>query len=105
MTLLRPDLSDLPAYQRPAEPPAGLRLHMNEAAADWPQAARNALLARLRDLPFHLYPERQGELSERPIALEELLQSPRVLLFNSVRGMYPVEVVKAKCGAANAGTG
>ena len=47
----------------------------------------------------------QGELSERPIALEELLQSPRVLLFNSVRGMYPVEVVKAKCGAANAGTG
>ncbi len=65
MTLLRPDLSDLPAYQRPAEPPAGLRLHMNEAAADWPQAARNALLARLRDLPFHLYPERQGELSER----------------------------------------
>lgn len=65
MPLLRPDLSDLPAYQRPAEPPTGLRLHMNEAATDWPEAARSALLARLRDLPFHRYPERQGELTER----------------------------------------
>ena len=65
MSLLRPDLSDLPGYQRPAEPPAGLRLHMNEAAADWPEAARNALLTRLRGMPFHRYPERQGELSER----------------------------------------
>jgi histidinol-phosphate aminotransferase len=65
MPLLRPDLSDLPAYQRPAEPPTGLRLHMNEAAADWPEAARDALLARLRTLPFHRYPERQGELTER----------------------------------------
>ena len=65
MSLLRPDLSDLPAYQRPPEPSAGLRLHMNEAATDWPEAARKALLARLRDLPFHQYPERQGELTER----------------------------------------
>ncbi len=65
MPLLRPDLSDLPAYQRPPEPPGGLRLHMNEAATDWPEAARKALLARLRDLPFNLYPERQGELTER----------------------------------------
>ena len=65
MTLLRPDLADLPAYQRPPEPPAGRRLHMNEAASDWPEAARNALLARLRDLPFNLYPERQAELTER----------------------------------------
>ncbi len=65
MPLLRPDLSDLPAYQRPPEPSGGLRLHMNEAANDWPEVARKALLARLRDLPFNLYPERQGELTER----------------------------------------
>ena len=65
MSLLRPDLSDLPAYRRPPEPPTGLRLHMNEAASDWPEAAREALLTRLRDLPFHLYPERQDELTER----------------------------------------
>ncbi|GLH72039.1 hypothetical protein GETHLI_05410 [Geothrix limicola] len=65
MSLLRPDLSDLPAYQRPPEPPAGVRLHMNEPANDWPSAARDALLARLRELPFHRYPERQGELTER----------------------------------------
>jgi histidinol-phosphate aminotransferase len=65
MPLFRPDLADLPAYQRPAEPLEGLRLHMNESATDWPEAARAALLARLRDLPFHLYPERQGELTER----------------------------------------
>ena len=65
MPLLRPDLSDLPAYQRPPEPPGGLRLHMNEAADDWPEAARNALLARLGSLPFNLYPERQSDLTER----------------------------------------
>ncbi|HET8714652.1 MAG TPA: aminotransferase class I/II-fold pyridoxal phosphate-dependent enzyme, partial [Holophagaceae bacterium] len=41
------------------------RLHMNEAAADWPEAARAALLARLAELPFRQYPERQGELTER----------------------------------------
>jgi len=38
----------------------------------------------------------QGELIERPIVLEELLRSPRVFLLNSVRGMYPVKVVKTK---------
>ncbi|HJV48295.1 MAG TPA: aminotransferase class I/II-fold pyridoxal phosphate-dependent enzyme [Geothrix sp.] len=65
MSLLRPDLSDLPAYQRPPEAPAGVRLHMNEPAGDWPETARKALMARLRDLPFHRYPERQGELTER----------------------------------------
>jgi len=65
MSLLRPDLADLPAYQRPAESRTGLRLHMNEAPADWSEASREALLARLRYLPFHQYPERQGELSER----------------------------------------
>ncbi len=36
----------------------------------------------------------QGELVERPIAREELLRSPRVILLNSVRGKYGVEVVK-----------
>jgi histidinol-phosphate aminotransferase len=65
MPLIRPDLSDLPAYQRPPELLGGLRLHMNEAATDWPAAARKALLARLCDLPFHRYPERQGDLTER----------------------------------------
>ncbi len=65
MPLLRPDLSDLPAYQRPPEPSGGVRLHMNEPAHDWPEIAREALLARLRELPFHRYPERQGELTER----------------------------------------
>ena len=65
MSFLRPDLADLPAYRRPSEPPTGLRLHMNEAGSDWPAEAREALLARLRDLPFHLYPERQEELTER----------------------------------------
>jgi len=65
MPLLRPDLQDLPPYQRPAEPPTGVRLHMNEVATDWPGAAREALLARLGTLPFNLYPERQAELTER----------------------------------------
>jgi histidinol-phosphate aminotransferase len=65
MSFLRPDLADLPAYRRPPEPPAGRRLHMNEAAEDWPAEAREALLARLRDLPFHQYPERQADLTER----------------------------------------
>jgi histidinol-phosphate aminotransferase len=38
---------------------------MNEAAADWPIAAKEALLARLRAMPFQQYPERQAELTER----------------------------------------
>jgi para-aminobenzoate synthetase/4-amino-4-deoxychorismate lyase len=38
----------------------------------------------------------QGELIERRITVAELLESPCVYLFNSVRGMYPVEVVRAK---------
>lgn len=63
--LLRPDLADLPAYKRPPEPPLGARLHLNEAARDWPQAAREALLARLATIPFHRYPERQSEVTER----------------------------------------
>ena len=73
MPLLRPDLADLPAYQRPAEARTGLRLHMNEAPADWSGAAREALLARLRELPFHQYPERQGELTDR---LQKRLGAP-----------------------------
>ncbi len=65
MTFLRLDLDDLRPYTRPPEPEGLARLHMNEAAADWPPPAREALLARLRDLPFHRYPERQGEMTER----------------------------------------
>ncbi len=65
MSLLRPDLNDLPAYRRPPEPKEGLRLHLNEPPADWPPAARAALLDRLVRMPFHRYPERQGELTER----------------------------------------
>jgi branched-subunit amino acid aminotransferase/4-amino-4-deoxychorismate lyase len=34
----------------------------------------------------------QGLLLEKPIARDQLLSSPRVFLFNSVRGMYPVAV-------------
>jgi para-aminobenzoate synthetase / 4-amino-4-deoxychorismate lyase len=37
----------------------------------------------------------QGVLVERQINRQEALGSPRVLLFNSVRGMYPVQVVEA----------
>lgn len=65
MSLLRPDLNDFPAYRRPPEPKAGVRLHMNEAPGDWPASARSALLQRLAHLPFHQYPERQEELTER----------------------------------------
>ena len=68
MTLLRSDLHDLQPYRRPASE-AGregfARLHMNEAAEDWPREAREALIARLRNLPFRFYPERQAELTER----------------------------------------
>ena len=38
----------------------------------------------------------QGELVERRITVAELPQCPRIFLFNSVRGMYRVEVVQAK---------
>jgi histidinol-phosphate aminotransferase len=66
MSLLRPDLEDIAPYTRPPEPVTNIvRLHMNEAAKDWPIAAKAALLARLRDMPFQQYPERQAELSER----------------------------------------
>ena len=65
MNFLRPDLDDIRPYTRPPEPEGLARLHMNEAAADWPASARAALLARLEALPFHQYPERQGELTER----------------------------------------
>ncbi|MBI4913486.1 MAG: aminotransferase class I/II-fold pyridoxal phosphate-dependent enzyme [Acidobacteria bacterium] len=68
MPLLRPDLQQLPAYTRPPGEGGGIplaRLHMNEAAEDWPPAAREALLARLQALDFRVYPERQGDLTER----------------------------------------
>ncbi len=68
MPLLRADLDQFPAYTRPAGEEAlaaCARLHMNEAAEDWPVEAREALLARLANLPFRFYPERQAELGER----------------------------------------
>jgi histidinol-phosphate/aromatic aminotransferase/cobyric acid decarboxylase-like protein/phosphoglycolate phosphatase-like HAD superfamily hydrolase len=68
MSMLRPDLECIEPYVRPAAETAGggkARLHMNEAAADWPDPARKALLERLAVLPFHRYPERQAELTER----------------------------------------
>lgn len=68
MSLLRSDLESIQPYTRPASELASVgkvRLHMNEAAADWPADARKALLERLAVLPFHRYPERQAELTER----------------------------------------
>jgi para-aminobenzoate synthetase/4-amino-4-deoxychorismate lyase len=38
----------------------------------------------------------QSELIERRITIAELLRSPRVFLLNSVRGLYPVEVVPSE---------
>jgi para-aminobenzoate synthetase / 4-amino-4-deoxychorismate lyase len=38
----------------------------------------------------------QRELIERPITVEELLQSPRVFLLNSVRGRWPVDVIHSE---------
>jgi len=35
----------------------------------------------------------RGELAERRITVADLPQCPRIFLFNSVRGMYPVRVV------------
>jgi histidinol-phosphate aminotransferase len=68
MSLLRPDLANIQPYTRPASESEGVdkvRLHMNEAASDWPLEARKALLARLETMPFHRYPERQAEITER----------------------------------------
>jgi histidinol-phosphate aminotransferase len=68
MSLLRPDLANIRPYVRPASEADGTgkaRLHMNEAAGDWPAEARKALLDRLAAMPFHVYPERQAEITER----------------------------------------
>lgn len=68
MSLLRHDLAALRPYTRPADEgdqASLVRLHMNEAAEDWPEPAKQALLARLAALPFQVYPERQAELTER----------------------------------------
>lgn len=65
MSYFRSDLDDLRPYTRPPEPEGLARLHMNEAACDWPAPARAALLERLAALPFRNYPERQSELTER----------------------------------------
>ncbi len=68
MSLLRRDLASLQPYARPADEgdrASLVRLHMNEAPEDWPGPAKQALLQRLAALPFHVYPERQAELTER----------------------------------------
>jgi histidinol-phosphate aminotransferase len=68
MSLLRSDLESIQPYTRPAAELASIgkaRLHMNEAACDWPVEARKALLERLSTMPFHRYPERQADLTER----------------------------------------
>jgi histidinol-phosphate/aromatic aminotransferase/cobyric acid decarboxylase-like protein/phosphoglycolate phosphatase-like HAD superfamily hydrolase len=68
MSLIRPEFQHARGYLRPEgeEPGRALaRMHMNEAAQDWPEGARQALLARLAAQPFRVYPERQGELTAR----------------------------------------
>lgn len=68
MSLLRADLNQTPSYTRPqseAEAAPLVRLHLNEAASDWPPAAKAALLERLRGLEFRQYPERQMDLTDR----------------------------------------
>lgn len=68
MNLLRSDLDTIPPYVCPTldrEGTGWVRLHMNEAPADWPPRARDILLQRLAALPFRCYPERQAELTER----------------------------------------
>jgi histidinol-phosphate aminotransferase len=76
MPLIRPEFQNPRGYRRPQGEGQGqglARLHLNEAARDWPDGARQALLNRLADLPFHLYPERQLELTAR---LERRLGAP-----------------------------
>lgn len=72
--LLRPDLrAEHAPYTRPPEPSGLVRLHMNEAATDWPEAARRAFLDRLATTSFAEYPEREEELTT---ALGERLGAP-----------------------------
>ncbi len=71
MPLIRPEFQKLRGYVRPQGEGKGqamARLHLNEAAKGWPDTARQALLARLGNLPFQLYPERQEELTDRLVA-------------------------------------
>jgi histidinol-phosphate aminotransferase len=68
MPLIRPEFQQLAGYTRPSGETRGeglARLHLNEAARGWPDAARMALLARLDTQPFQHYPERQEELTGR----------------------------------------
>ncbi len=71
---LRPDLrEDRATYTRPPEPEGLSRLHMNEAAGDWPKAARDAWLARLATTELHTYPETEALLAKK---LEARLGAP-----------------------------
>lgn len=65
---LREDLrGERATYTRPHEasdrPRA--RLHMNEAPADWPRAAKQAWLERLATTDLHVYPETEHALAAR----------------------------------------
>ena len=64
MPLFRKDLPSFPPNPLDA-PPEGERLHLNEAAEDWPEGAREELLARLRELPFRFYPESEGRVAAK----------------------------------------
>jgi histidinol-phosphate aminotransferase len=76
MPHIRPEFLKLRGYARPQGEATGTgmaRLHLNEPPRDWPDSAKQALLARLEALPFQHYPERQGELTAR---LERALGAP-----------------------------
>jgi histidinol-phosphate aminotransferase len=68
MPHIRPEFQNLRGYTRPEGERSGdgmARLHLNEAPKDWPDSAKQALLARLAAMPFQRYPERQAELTGR----------------------------------------
>lgn len=62
--LVRPDIRALRAYrlakteQLPVNP---VRLHQNEAPADWPEMVKQEVVARLLAQPWHLYPPMRAE--------------------------------------------
>lgn len=75
LSFLRPDLrGERASYTRPEEPSGLARLHMNEAAHDWPDGARRAYLERLGGMSFSEYPETEGRLAAR---VAERLGAPR----------------------------
>jgi histidinol-phosphate aminotransferase len=55
---LRPDLQDLPPYRAP-QVPADVRLNTNESPLSPPQAFMETLQARLSEIEFNRYPDRE----------------------------------------------